>query len=143
MTQTHKLAALLALATGLLFSSISAAGAKPQQLDSYCSESGDICQEITLSKHGGRIKFGLFSFTAAVQGEYTLCVKGVGTKECHDFVLEQLPDEEAWADRVSWENNFPATNEGLHIVKWKYQGERLGTKLKFDIGQITTGDGNP
>jgi hypothetical protein len=137
MTQTLKLAALGALATGALFSFTSAAGAKPEQLDSYCSPSGDICQEITLSKHGGRIKFGLLSFTAAVQGDYTVCVKGIGTKECRDFELEQLPDEEAWADRVSWEQNFPATDEGVHIVKWKYQGERLGKKLKFDVGQIT------
>jgi hypothetical protein len=137
MTQTLKLAALGALATGALFSFTSTAGAEPEQLDSYCSPSGDICQEITLSKHGGRIKFGLFSFTAAVQGDYTVCVKGIGTKECRDFELEQLPDEEAWADRVSWEQNFPATDEGVHIVKWKYQGERLGKKLKFDVGQIT------
>jgi hypothetical protein len=137
MTQTFKLAALGALAATALFSFTATAGAKPQQLDNYCSPSGDICQEITLSKHGGRIKFGLYSFTAAVTGEYTVCVKGVGTKECHDFMLEQAPDEEVWSDRVSWENNFPATNEGLHIVKWKYMGERIGKKLKFDIGQIS------
>jgi hypothetical protein len=137
MTQTLKLAALGALATGALFSSISTAGAKPQQLDNYCSPTGDICQEVTLSKHGGRIKFGLTSFTAAVQGEYSICVTAVGSKACHKFELEQLPDEEAWADRVSWEDNFPATDEGPHVVKWKYQGERLGKKLKFDIGQIT------
>src|SRR5258705_13159981 len=103
MTQKPKLAALLALATTALFSLTSFAGAKPTQLDSYCSPTGDICQEITLSKQGGRIKFGLYSFTAAVQGDYTLCVKGPASKECEDFVLEQLPDEEAWADRVSWE----------------------------------------
>ena len=139
MTQTMKLAALLALATAALFSLTATAGARPQQLDSACSASGDICQEITISKQGGRIKFGLYSFTAAVQGEYTVCVKGIGTKECRDFVLEQAPDEEVWSDRVSWADNFPATNEGLHIVKWKYQGERLGKKLRFDIGQITTG----
>jgi hypothetical protein len=137
MTQALKLAALLALATAALFSFTSTAGAKPEQLDSYCSPSGDICQEVTISKQGGRIKFGLYSFTGVVQGEYTLCVKGIGTKECHDFMLEQLPDEEVWADRVNWADYFPATNEGLHIVKWKYQGERLGKKLRFDIGQIT------
>ncbi|MDX6582598.1 MAG: hypothetical protein QOI10_1782 [Solirubrobacterales bacterium] len=134
MTPKLKLAALLALATAALFSLTSFAGARPTQLDSYCSPSGDICQEITLSKQGGRIKFGLTSFTAAVQGDYTLCVKGPGSKECEDFVLEQLPDEEAWADRVSWADNFPATRSGPYIVKWKYLGERLGKKLHFEIG---------
>jgi hypothetical protein len=134
MTQTHKLAALLALATGLSLSLISTAGAKPEQLDSYCSPSGDICQEITISKKG-KIKFGLTSFTAAVMGDYTLCVKGPATKECNDFVLEQLPDEEAWADRVNWADNFPSTHFGAYVVKWKYQGERLGKKLHFEIDQ--------
>ena len=108
---------------------------RPTQIDDYCSPSGDVCQEITLSRKGGRIKFGLFSFTAAVQGDYTLCVKGPRSKECKDFVLEQLPDEEVWADRVSWEDNFPSTAFGQYIVKWKYMGERLGRKLHFDIGQ--------
>ena len=136
MTQTMKVAALGALATAALFSFTATAGAKPEQLDSYCSPSGDICQEITLSKHGGRIKFSLLSFTAAVQGDYTLCVKGPSTKECHDFMLEQLPDEEAWGDRVNWADNFPATHSGRYIVKWKYQGERLGEKLHFKIGAV-------
>ena len=135
MTQNLKLAVLLALGTAALFSLSSAAGARPTQLDSYCSPSGDICQEITLSRKGGRIKFGLSSFTAAVQGDYTLCVKGPGSKECRDFVLEQLPDEEIWADRVSWEDNFPSTAFGPYVVKWKYMGERLGKKLHFEIGQ--------
>jgi hypothetical protein len=139
MSKTLKVVALGALTTAALFSSISTAGAKPEQLDSYCSPSGDICQEITLSKHGGRIKFGLLSFTAAVQGDYTLCVKGPASKECRDFVLEQLPDEEAWGDRVSWAKNFPATRSGRYIVKWKYQGERLGEKLHFKIGSIGEG----
>src|SRR3954452_15850064 len=107
---------------------------KPEQIDSYCSESGDVCQEITLSKQGGRIKFGIYSFTAAVQGPYTLCVKGPGSKECNDYELEQLPDEGARADRVNWADDFPATRSGPYVVKWKYQGERLGKKLHFEIG---------
>ncbi len=139
MTQKLKLAGLLALATAALFSLMSTAGARPQQIDDYCSPSGDICQEITLSKHGGRIKFGLYSFTAAVQGEYTLCVKGPSSKECRGFVLEQLPDEEAWADRVSWENNYPSTAFGPYVVKWKYMGDRLGKKLHFEVERPTEG----
>jgi hypothetical protein len=136
MPKMLKLAALGALATTALFSFTTTAGAKPEQLDNYCSPSGDICQEITLSKQGGRIKFGLLSSTAAVQGEYTLCVKGPASKECNDYLLEQLPDEEAWGDRVNWADDFPATRAGKYIVKWKYQGERLGKKLHFEIGAI-------
>jgi hypothetical protein len=139
VAQKLKLAMLLALGTAAVFSLTSTAGAKPAQLDDYCSPSGDICQEITLSKQGGRIKFGLTSFTAAVRGEYTLCVKGPGSKECRDFVLEQLPDEEIWADRVNWADNYPSTAFGPYIVKWKYMGDRLGKKLHFEVERPTEG----
>src|SRR5436190_1703438 len=124
----------LALGTAaILFAVVPTAGAQPQTLDQYCSSSGDICQSILASKKGS-VKFELTSATASVQGDYTLCVKGPGGKECGDFVLEQLPDEEAWADRVNWAEDFPATRSGPYVVKWKYQGERLGKKLHFEIG---------
>ena len=131
MTTKSRLSLLLALAAVALLSLASAAGAKPTQLDQYCSPSGDICQEITLSK-SGKVKFNLVSFTAAVTGTYTLCVKGPHGKECKDFALEQQADDEVFADKVNWEKEFP-TDVGHYVVKWKYMGGRLGEKLHFTV----------
>jgi hypothetical protein len=133
MSRRLKLATLLALATAALLALVPAAGAKPIRLDHYCSSSGDICQDITLSRKSGNVKFTLISFTAAVYGPYTLCVKGPHGKECKDFVLEQLPAGEAWEDRVVWQKEYP-TDAGQYVVKWKYMGDRLGKKLRFEVG---------
>ena len=134
MTTKLRFTALLTLSTAAALSLTAAVGAQPTQIDNYCSPSGDVCQEITISKKGGKVKFSLFSFTAAVQGDYTLCVKGPHGKECKDFVLEQLPDEEVWSDKVNWEKEFPS-DFGSYLVKWKYMGEKLGKKLRFEVGQ--------
>ena len=116
----------------LLTALVPAAGAKPTQIDDYCSPSGDICQEITISKNGN-VKFGLYSFTPAVMGEYTLCVKGPSGKDCKDFELEQTEDG-VYSDRVSWQKEFD-TDFGNYLVKWKYGGGLLGKKLRFEVGQ--------
>ena len=134
MTKPLKVAVLCALATAAMFSLTSTAGATPQVLDNSCSASGDICESILLSKKSKNVKFELISATAAVQGTYTLCVKGPHGKECKDFVLEQLPDEEIWADKVNWQKNFN-DDVGSYVVKWKYMGDRLGEKLRFEVGQ--------
>jgi hypothetical protein len=134
MTKPLKLAVLAALATAALFSFTSTAGATPTVLDNSCSASGDICTSILLSKKSKQVKFEIISATAAVQGEYELCVKGPHGKECKDFVLEQLPDEEIWADKVNWQKNFN-DDVGSYIVKWKYMGDRISEKLRFDVGQ--------
>ena len=68
-----RLAALIALAVILTLALATTAGAKPQSLDSYCSPTGDFCQEVTLSK-SGIVKFALTTFSFS--GEYTICVKG-------------------------------------------------------------------
>lgn len=122
-----------AIATGAaLFAFAAPAAAKPTQVDDYCSPSGDICQEITVSK-SGKVKFGLYSFTAAVQGEYTLCVKGPHGKECKRFMLE-AKGRGVYSDKVTWTKEFDS-DFGSYVVKWKYQGARLGKQLRFDVGQ--------
>ncbi len=125
-----KLTLLLALGAVALFSLTPAAGARPTQLDDYCSPSGDYCQEITLSKNG-KVKFNLFSFTPAVIGPYELCVKGPSGKECKEFELEQT-DPGVYSDKVSWQKEFPS-DVGHYKVKWKYGGARLGEKLEFQV----------
>ena len=130
MTTKLKLSLSLALGAVALFSLTPAAGAKPTQLDSYCSESGDICQEITQSKNG-KIKFGLFSFTPAVAGAYDLCVKGPSGKDCREFELEQT-DEGVYQDKVNWLKEFP-TDVGDYKVVWRYMGAKLGKALKFNV----------
>ena len=132
MSSKTRFALSSALAAAILFASAAAAQAKPTQIDDYCSPSGDICQEITISKNGN-VKFGLYSFTPAVTGEYTLCVKGPHGKDCKDFVLEQT-DDSVFSDKVSWTKEFDS-DFGSYLVKWKYQGGPLGKKLRFEVGQ--------
>ena len=134
MKATTRLALLLALTGAALLSLAAFAGATPRVLDQSCSSSGDICESVLLSKKSGAVKFELVSATAAVQGEYTLCVKGPHGKECKEFFLEQIPDEEIWADKVNWQKNFN-DDVGKYVVKWKYMGDRLGEKLHFEVGQ--------
>ena len=134
MTTKSRFSLSLALGAGALLSFAALAVATPTVIDSSCSSSGDICESILLSKKGKNVKFELVSATAAVQGEYTLCVKGPHGKECKEFFLEQLPDEEIWADKVNWQKNFN-DDVGSYVVKWKYMGDRLGEKLRFDVGQ--------
>lgn len=132
MSSKVRLTLSSALAAAILVASAGAAQAKPTQIDDYCSPSGDICQEITLSK-SGKVKFNLFSFTPAVTGEYTLCVKGPHGKECKDFMLEQIEDS-VFSDKVNWAKEFDS-DFGSYLVKWKYQGGLLGKKLRFEVGQ--------
>lgn len=134
MTTKSRFTLSLALAGVSLLSVAALAGASPRVLDSSCSASGDICTSILQSKKSGKVKFEIISATASVQGEYTLCVKGPHGKECEDFVLEQLPDEEIWQDKVSWEKNFDS-DFGSYVVKWKYMGDRISDKLRFEVGQ--------
>ncbi len=133
MSSKPRLALSSALASAaILVAFVGAAQAKPTQIDDYCSPSGDICQEITISK-SGKVKFGLYSFTPAVVGEYTLCVKGPHGKDCKDFELEQT-DDGVYSDKVSWQREFD-TDFGSYLVKWKYQGGALGKKLRFEVAQ--------
>jgi hypothetical protein len=134
MTKKSRLSLSLALGSASLLSFAALAAATPAVIDSSCSSSGDVCESILLSKKNGHIKFELVSATASVQGTYTLCVKGPPGKECQDFVLEQLPDEEIWADKVNWQKNFDYSNGG-YTVKWKYMGDRIDKKLHFQIGE--------
>lgn len=132
MSSKTRLTLSSAAAAATLLAGVAAAQAKPTQIDDYCSPSGDICQEITLSK-SGKVKFGLYSFTPAVMGEYTLCVKGPHGKDCKDFVLEQT-DDGVYSGKVNWEREFDS-DFGSYLVKWKYQGGLLGKKLRFEVGQ--------
>ena len=134
MTKRSRFSLSLALGAAALLSLAAMAAAKPTVLDSSCSASGDICTSILLSKKSGNVKFEIISATASVQGEYTLCVKGPHGKECEDFLLEQLPDEEVWADKVNWQKNFN-DDFGSYVVKWKYMGDRISEKLHFEVGQ--------
>jgi hypothetical protein len=134
MTTKLKLALLLALGAAALFSLTPAAGARPTQLDDYCSPTGDFCQEITLSKRG-QVKLNLFSFTPAVTGAYDLCVRGPSGKDCKQFELDQT-DPGVWSDKVKWQKEFPS-DVGRYKVKWKYGGDRLGEKLKFRVDQAS------
>ena len=134
MKSKSRLTLLLALSGAAFLSLAALAGARPTVLDEYCSESGDICQQVVLSKKNGNVKFILGSNTPAVQGEYTLCVKGQDGKECKDFVLEQVPaDAQIYEDKVVWQKEFEE-GFGEFVVKWKYMGERLGKKLRFGVG---------
>ena len=135
MTTRSRSTLFVALACASLLAFAALAPAKqPDVIDNSCSASGDICTSILLSKKNAQVKFEIISATASVQGEYTLCVKGPHGKECKEFFLEQLPDEEIWADKVNWAKNFN-DDFGSYVVKWKYMGDRISEKLRFDVGQ--------
>jgi hypothetical protein len=133
MSKKIKLAALLALTTAALFSLASIARAVPLTLDDHCSRSPNICEQIMLLKNGN-VKFLLESRGRAVQGEYTLCVKGPSGKECKEFELQQPFEDVYYVDKVAWKKEFP-TGTGRHVVTWKYMGDRLGAKLEFTVKQ--------
>lgn len=125
--------ALTVLALGLGLGVASAAGGtagKRQVVDSYCSPTGDYCTAITVSRTG-KVKFALSSL--AFGGEYTICVKGPGGKECEEFELEPKGGEHR--DRVSWQRNFPSET-GTHKVIWKLGGAKLGKPLFFLVEPV-------
>ncbi len=97
----------------------------------YCSPWRHL-QEITLSKKRRADQVRSVQIHAAVQGEYTLCVKGPGSKECHDFdIKQQQTDALVYSDRVSWDKNFPSTAFGPYIVKWKFPGLQAGQEASL------------
>lgn len=122
-----RFAALTALALAFTLAVAGSAAAKPQQIDGYCSPTGDFCQEITLNKKGV-VKFGLQTF--AFSGEYTICVKGPSGKDCEDFRLESRNG--AYSDKVNWQRNFP-DDFGVYKVVWKLQGVKIGKALDFVV----------
>jgi hypothetical protein len=97
--------------------------------NSYCSESGDVCQS-TQKEHGvRRLKIGL---GAKYFSRYHLCV--VAPDDSRKCIKRKITDQGAsYGDSVNWATHFPGKGEGEYDVIWRQGGSRLGKVLGFDI----------
>jgi hypothetical protein len=118
----------LALLVGLLLVPSYAARAHhaPQ---SYCSESGDVCQEVKKTQEDYRFKLTL---AAKYFNRYKLCVTGPETTDCRTFRVRQLGNGTYGGD-VSWVKHYPPQGTGAYTVVWKQGGGKLGRKLGFHV----------
>ena len=122
-----RLAALIALAVILTLALATTAGAKPQSLDSYCSPTGDFCQEITLNK-SGIVKFALPTFSFS--GEYTICVKGSNGQALRGF-RARVQRGDTYSDKVNWQRNFPDESGTYKVdLEAPRREDRQGAELR-------------
>lgn len=126
--KTIRLALACLVTTAAVVAVASPAEARPQTLDSYCSPTGDFCQDIVRARKTGAIKFRLVSF--AFSGPYEVCVKGPDGKACRDGRLEN--SNGSFADSISWQKEFPIGPGGYKVV-WKLGGEKIGRTLQFGV----------
>lgn len=96
--------------------------------NTYCSETGDICQ--STAKVDGVRKFRL-TLAAKYFDRYKLCVIGPGdSKTCKTFRTKKQGS--FYGDTVRWDTNFPDEGSGAYDVVWKMtSGDRFGRKLGF------------
>jgi hypothetical protein len=100
--------------------------------NTYCSETGDICQ--SAAKVDGIRKFRL-TLAAKYFDRYDLCVIGPGdSKTCKTFRVKKQGS--FYGDTVRWDTNFPDEGSGAYDVVWKMtSGDRFGKKLGFHVSR--------
>ena len=102
------------------------ASADSRVVDSYCSSTGDYCQQVVKQASGTiKIRWASFSYP----GKYKLCVKGAGTDSCRRF--KSKLEGELYQDSVVWQKKFPDGGPGRYKVKWFYRGGQVGKTLEF------------
>ena len=96
--------------------------------NTYCSESGDICQ--STAKIDGVRKLTV-ALAAKYFNRYRLCViPPEGSKTCKTFRIEKQGP--IYGDSVRWKKQFPDEGKGAYTVIWKMtNGDRFGKKLGF------------
>ena len=95
---------------------VPAASAKDRQLAGECSESGDVCNQISVE---GGVVFLSMNLAAKYFTSYRLCVKGPKSRVCKTFRM-RAPDKagDQWASKVRWRGNFPYQGAGAYRVTW-------------------------
>src|SRR3954453_11615566 len=93
-----------------------AASAKDRQLAGKCSESGDVCNQISVE---GGVLFLSMNLAAKYFSSYQLCVKGPKSRVCKTFRM-RAPDksQDQWSSKVRWRGNFPYQGAGVYRVTW-------------------------
>lgn len=100
------------------------AGHRPQ---TYCSESGDVCQS---TKRENGVRKLRITLAAKYFNRYRLCVKAPDdSTTCKGFRIEKSGD--VYGDVVRWRKHFPDAGEGAYTVTWRSGGSRVGARLGF------------
>ena len=95
--------------------------------DSYCSESGDVCQSTTRVDGIRKLRVSL---AAKYFDRYRLCViPPEGSRTCKTFEIHKQGG--VYGDTVGWRKHFPDEGNGAYTVVWKSGGDRFGEKLGF------------
>lgn len=97
--------------------------------NSYCSDTGDICQSTT--KVDGVRKLQVRT-AANYFDRYRLCVRPLdGEQTCKTFTMHER-DNGIWVGSVQWAKHFPDEGRGAYVVTWRLaSGDRIGRKLGF------------
>lgn len=98
--------------------------------NTYCSETGDICQ--STRKVNGLRKLRI-RLAARYFDWYQLCVlKHHEAEVCANFEIEK--SRHRYGDNVRWKRVFPNYEPGHYTVTWRLMlGERVGRKLGFHV----------
>jgi hypothetical protein len=105
-----------------------AAGHRPS---SYCSPTGDLCQDVTRVNGALTLRITL---AAEYFSRYRLCVIGPGTSTtCRIFRIRNQSG--VFGSSVRWRRNFPDEGRGAYDVVWRSLpgGSRIGRILGFHV----------
>ena len=122
-----RLSIVVVLAAVLLIPMSARANHAPK---SFCSESGDVCEEVRKKPDDFRFRLSL---GAKYFNRYNLCVTAPdGNRECKRFKVRQM-NNGIYGGNVSWVKNYTPAGTGAYTVVWKQNGSRLGDKLGFHV----------
>jgi hypothetical protein len=95
--------------------------------NTYCSPSGDICQNTRLVDGIRKLRISLF---AKYFDRYRLCVLAPDdTRACRSF---EIRDQGAtFGSSVRWARFFPNKGAGAYTVVWRTGGHQVGMRLGF------------
>ncbi|HET7482654.1 MAG TPA: hypothetical protein VFK89_07325 [Actinomycetota bacterium] len=96
----------------------------------YCSESGDVCQEVRKTPDDYRLRLAL---GGKYFDRFKLCVKAPDdSRTCDTFRVKKMSGG-IFGRNVSWSAHFPNEGAGAYTVIWRQGGNRLGHRLGFHI----------
>jgi len=121
--------ALVLVCSLALFAGLTPTAVASHRPNSFCSESGDFCQFAT--KNRKRIRYIEFR-SFAHRGKVSVCVSAPDeTRSCVKDRFRDGNDDGVFVSRLRWSTNFPNKGPGSYTVRWRQNGERIGTILGF------------
>jgi hypothetical protein len=100
--------------------------------NTYCSDSGDLCQ--TTGRVDGVRRLQIRTFSRSL-GRYRLCVLSPNYEKrtCRTFRMHET-DNGSGASSIGWRRHFPYSGIGEYTVVWKrLNGHRIGKVLGFRV----------